>query len=39
MATIEARGLDVLTPHPGGHLAATRRHEIAAALNRLRGDG
>jgi predicted ABC-class ATPase len=32
---IASQGLDVLTPSPWGDLAAFRRHELAAALNRL----
>lgn len=34
-ALIESEGLDALTPSPWGDLAAFRRHELAAALNRL----
>jgi predicted ABC-class ATPase len=33
---VEEEGLDALTPHPMGDLAAFRRFELAAALNRLR---
>jgi predicted ABC-class ATPase len=33
---VELHGLDVLDPRLPGDLAAVRRHEIAAALNRLR---
>jgi len=35
-ARAAARGLDVLEEHPTGDLAGFRRHELAAALNRLR---
>ncbi|HJP33296.1 MAG TPA: ABC-ATPase domain-containing protein [Candidatus Latescibacteria bacterium] len=34
--TLAEEGLDALSPHPVGDLAACRRHELAAALNRLR---
>ena len=33
---VEEEGLDALTPHPMGDLAAFRRFELVAALNRLR---
>ena len=33
---VDVEGLDVLTPHPMGDLAAFRTFELAAALNRLR---
>lgn len=36
MADIEREGLDVLLPYTTGDLAMFRRHELAAALNRLR---
>ncbi|MDX1663337.1 MAG: ABC-ATPase domain-containing protein, partial [Candidatus Promineifilaceae bacterium] len=36
MADVENRGLDVLTPYLVADLAAFRRFELAAALNRLR---
>jgi predicted ABC-class ATPase len=34
-ADVAAEGLDLLTPGPWGDLAAFRRHDVAAALNRL----
>ena len=36
MADVENEGLDLLTPFLVGDLAAFRRFELAAALNRLR---
>ena len=36
MADITRQGLDVLSRYPAGDHAAFRRHEFAAALNRLR---
>ena len=36
MADIEAKGLDVLEGRRTGELAQFRRHELAAAFNRLR---
>jgi len=36
MADLQAKGLDVLDNRPLGDLAMFRRHELAAALNRLR---
>lgn len=36
MADVERDGLDVLLPYTTGDLAMFRRHELAAALNRLR---
>jgi len=33
---VEGRGLDVLSPVPSGDYAFFRRHELAAAINRLR---
>lgn len=36
MADVENQGLDVLSPYLRGDLAAFRRFELAAALNRLR---
>ena len=36
MGDIADHGLSVLAPHPVGDWAAFRRHELAAALNRLR---
>jgi len=36
MRDLEAQGLDVLTRSPRGDLARFRRHELAAAINRLR---
>ena len=35
-AALEANGLDAFDGRRGGDLAAIRRHELAAALNRLR---
>ena len=34
--TIDERGLSAMLPGPAGDRARPRRHEIAAALNRLR---
>ncbi|WP_199248400.1 ABC-ATPase domain-containing protein [[Phormidium] sp. ETS-05] len=36
IADIHSQGLDILTPFPQGDLAAFRRFELAAAINRLR---
>lgn len=36
MSAIDEEGLDCLEPWPSGDLAGFRRHELAAALNRLR---
>ncbi len=36
MEAVDLDGLDVLDPRQGGDLAAFRRHELAAVLNRLR---
>ncbi len=36
MQDIEAKGLDILTNYSQGDLAVFRRHELAAAINRLR---
>ncbi len=35
-ADIQTNGLESLTRHPQGNLVAFRRHELAAAINRLR---
>ncbi|HLO51920.1 MAG TPA: ABC-ATPase domain-containing protein [Kamptonema sp.] len=36
MADIQSQGMDILSPFPQGDFAMFRRHELAAAINRLR---
>ncbi len=39
LADVEAQGLDILFPWKVGHLAMPRLYELAAAANRMRGEG